>query len=355
MLDMPETVRTEPSAELFFSNIAKIVKATTKENRGADFYLENEDDYPVLAKLAAVEIELEDGSIVSYFDLPREQQPAFLQEFMHSQAELLSEKIDRIPVLDRYISAQNDVVNEALDELSTKSGELVIDDPVYFFDDLGARIDDMAAEFVFEDEPTETKTNYNWDELEYDRLQNLLSGNAKKGDLIVALPVHGHPFAILDLGRPYGKVGHAEVFTKDITDSTTDTESVSIGARREEGVKSNSLPSWRRKSYLLGICHFKVKWVWDGIRSGFQTTSTPVPESYKIADWAEQYEGCEYLYWYEHPIAKWVAPKRFTCTTLIWWSAKNACDIRLSSWLSTMILPVDLLCDTNTYLKIVVE
>ena len=36
-------------------------------------YLAHDIEYPVQAKLAAIDVELEDGSIISYFDLPEEE------------------------------------------------------------------------------------------------------------------------------------------------------------------------------------------------------------------------------------------------------------------------------------------
>lgn len=348
-----EAPAPDSPAVLFFSNIARIVSATDVEGKGADFYLANADDYPVLAKLASVQIGLADGATVSYFDLPAEQKPVFLREFMRCQAGLLSEKIRRAPALEQYVTAQNGVVAEALGGLATKSGDLRIDDPVSFFSDLSARINDMASEFV--PEVPETKSNYVWAEVEYETVRKALDGKAKRGDIIIALPIHDKPLLFLDLFREVGKVGHAEIFTKDVTASTTDDEQISIGARRPEGVVYNYLPGWRRKSYLCGICTSRIEWVWDGRNSEIHITQTPLQDPAPIADLAEEYEGLEYLYWFEHLTAKWIAPVRFTCTTLIWWCAAQACDITLSAWLSPLVLPIDLLVDSNTYFKSVIE
>lgn len=351
----PLAVQQAPDspAELFFSNIARLVEATDIEGRDADFYLANGDDYPVLAKLAAQEIVLPGGSAVSYFDLPADQKPAFLQAFFRVQAGLLADKIGRAPALGQYISAQNEVVADALGGHATKGGELRIDDPVSFYRDLSGRIGEMALEFV-PDVP-ETRTDYVWEEVDYSAVRKALDGNAKRGDIIVALPVHDKPLLVFDPFREVGKVGHAEVVTADVTASTTDDEPISIGARRPEGIIYNYLPGWRRKSYLCGICTFRIEWIWDGKHGEVRMTQTPFPDPAPVATWAEKYAGHGYLYWYEHLTAKWVAPERFTCTTLIWWCAEKACDVRISAWLSTLILPIDLLVDSNTYFKSVIE
>lgn len=345
----------ESPAALFFDNLARIVAATDVEGRDAGFYLANEDDYPALAKLAALKICLRDGSTASYFDLPAAQKPAFLRQYMHFQAELLEEKFRRAPALEQYISAQNDIVADALAGHSTKAGDLVIQDPKSFYSDLRSRIDDFSGSFVPQEDAPRTRSNYVWEEVEYGTVRSALDGKARRGDIIVALPVHDKPLMVFDLLRETGKVGHAEVFTKDVTSATTDTEAISLGARRPEGVIRNYIPSWRRKSYLAGICTFKMEWMHDGCGYGLNIIREPLQDPSPLADWAEKYEGLEYLYWYEHLTAKWIAPVRFTCTTLIWWCAKYAFDIRLSSWLSPLVLPIDLLVDSNTYFKSVIE
>ena len=336
-----------PEAVLFYSNLSCIIKATINSP------LASAGNYPLMEKLADMEIELEDGSTTGFFDLPKEQQIVFCDKYTQYLAGLLSEKIAQVPLLEQYIAAQNKIVSDIIATLGTKSGEPVIDDPGAFFTDLGGKMDELASGFTYE--TSQTRNQHEWDEVDYDRLLNLLAGQAKRGNIIVALPLHGQAWCLLNLGRDAGQWGHAEIFTKDITSTTTDTEYVSIGARLGEGVAFQTLPSWRRKSYLLEVCRFHILWKWDGWNSGFRVIQTPVPTPSLLASWAESYEGKDYSYWYETLAPKWFAPSRFTCTTLIWWCARKAYDIRISPWFSTLVSPSDVLCDYNTRLKETIE
>lgn len=336
-----------PEAELYCSSLSILFRAALNSS------LVQNVEYPFLDKFETIDIELEDGSTTVFSKLPKEQQIVFVDMLARYQASLLTQKILQVPVLEQYIAAQNGVLTDALAALFTRSGEPAMDDPEAFFADLGKRMDALAAGFSFE--PTATRSTIEWDEVDYDRLFSLLAGRAKRGDLIVALPWHGHEWCLINPAREVGLVGHAEIFTKDITASTTDTENVSIGVRRDDGVAYHSLPSWRRKSYLLELCDYRIVWKWDGWNSGFKVITTPVANSGQMASLAEQYAGSDYCYWYETIAPKWFAPERFTCTTLIWWCAKNACDIRISPWFSTLVSPSDVLCDFNTRLKVVIE
>lgn len=53
----------------------------------------------------------------------------------------------------------------------------------------------------------------------------------------------------------------------------------------------------------------------------------------------------------EMPIAKWLAPQKFICTTLAWYCVKKLKDINLTSWYSTMPTPSDILLNENIYIK----
>jgi hypothetical protein len=57
------------------------------------------------------------------------------------------------------------------------------------------------------------------------------------------------------------------------------------------------------------------------------------------------------VYWYEFLTAKWSAPSRFTCTTLVWWCAKKAYDINVSEWYKTLVIPGGLLTDESVYIR----
>ena len=170
-----------------------------------------------------------------------------------------------------------------------------------------------------------------------------------------SLPWHENPKCIIDFGNKKYMVGHAEIFTEDISSSTSEEEDSTIGAWTKDGVSRQTLANWCWKSYVVGVCSYKVKWKWRGINSRFYPVQTPVSEPSLLATWAEKYKGHSYVKWYEFATPKWAAPERFTCTTLVWWCAKKAYKERISPWYTTLVTPADVLCDNNTYLKVTIE
>ena len=145
------------------NNITKS-ETRTSEIKSAEFYLEHEDEYPVQAKLATIDIELENGSIISYFDLPEDEQSEFVDSYTLHQAELLTLKIEQVPPLEQYVAAQNEVILNVLDDqtMVTKAdGILSINDPISFFSKLSEEMNEMKSTFEYEcDIPIETKLAY---------------------------------------------------------------------------------------------------------------------------------------------------------------------------------------------------
>lgn len=371
--DETEHITLNKEAEIFYSNLSDIIKATTITNnitksetrtseiKSAEFYLEHEDEYPVQAKLATIDIELENGSIISYFDLPEDEQSEFVDSYTLHQAELLTLKIEQVPPLEQYVAAQNEVILNVLDDqtMVTKAdGILSINDPISFFSKLSEEMNEMKSTFEYEcDIPIETKLAYSFGdyEVEFSKVRSLIAGKANRGDIIVALPTHNYPKSLIDFGNKKYMIGHAEIFTKSITNTTTLYENVSIGAWTKDGVSRQGLNEWCWRSYVVGVCSYKVKWKWRGFKSGFYPVQTPVANPSLLATWAEKYEGREYVTVLEFLAPKWVAPERFTCTSLVWWCAKKAYGQKISPWYSTIVTPSDVLCDNNTYLKVTIQ
>lgn len=50
-------------------------------------------------------------------------------------------------------------------------------------------------------------------------------------------------------------------------------------------------------------------------------------------------------------LIKWAAPNRFTCTTLVWWYAKKAYGVNVSSWYFPLVTPSGLFTDNCTYIR----
>jgi len=65
--------------------------------------------------------------------------------------------------------------------------------------------------------------------------------------------------------------------------------------------------------------------------------------------------GKQYTNAIEFAFAKAATPKKFTCTSLIWYAVKTAYGVDLSSWYSTLVSPADLYTSNYTYIKCTVE
>jgi hypothetical protein len=170
---------------------------------------------------------------------------------------------------------------------------------------------------------------------------------------MIALPMHGNAYVYLDFGNDQFKVGHAAVITRQVTNSTSFDTHFTVGAQTS-GVTTESITYWSYQCYIVGLQKIEWVWKWRGFKSGFYKQTTllnPAP----LATWAESFKGRPYVKWYEFLTAKWAAPSRFTCTTLVWWCAKKAYDINVSEWWKTLVTPGGLLTDESVYIRRVVS
>ena len=349
----------DPDAALYCLNLAEIIKATTignPETRAqgrseAAFYTEHANEYPALAKLAGIAIETEDGTPVNYFDLPDEQRTAFIDEYMKQEATDIGDKLRNSPRLRTYVAGQNTVVSRNLDACRTKSGELTIDNQERFFGRLTGELNELALNYIPEKTETRGSTASQQGmsgEYTISKIKNI----AKKGDIILTLPNNDNPYSLVDFGKGnMFKFGHAGIFYEDITDKTKKNHFTTIECLTEYGVNYTQLEHWDCENYVLGLCTKKTKWVWAGLKSHLETETVPVENQGLLRNEARKYVGHQYVYWYEFLTAKWSAPVRFTCTTLVWFCAKEQYGIDLSSWLSPLVTPSDILMSNNTYLK----
>lgn len=185
-----------------------------------------------------------------------------------------------------------------------------------------------------------------------ERVRYAWSRSARPGDFVVALPSHNKPWIYANLGHGVNfVVGHAGIIDSQVTERTTSESQVTIEAYKDGGVKRLDIESWRNPHYVMGVQRVRYRWRWRGFRSGFYKESRPVSNPEALAYWANQYVGRNYVRWYEFLTAKWAAPSRFTCTTLVWWCAKKAYGINVSSWYSPLVSPSGLFTDDETYIR----
>lgn len=342
------------NVEKFYDNLCNIVSATVINGSVTKSSVDTTESYPIIEKLASFDIENEYGESVSFFDLSDEDKKTFMETYSQVSKEILNKKIEKSPEIEEYIIMQNEIVQECIEEdaVITKSGQMEIPSADRFFKSIQNRIDARLLE-NFEDQEVQTRSGIKegaTPTIPAETVIKKLANVAKRGDVIVALPIHGVPDVIFSAANKKYKVGHAEIFVKDVTEKTSISEDgVTIGAWTSSGVSLNSLLNWRYESYVLGINKDKWKWSW---KKGLHRVYTPVSNASKLADKAEKYKGCKYVEWYEFLTPKWVAPKRFTCTTLVWWCAKEVYDVKISPWYTAMVTPSAVLTDEHTYIKI---
>ncbi|MDR2010341.1 MAG: hypothetical protein LBQ22_07655 [Bacteroidales bacterium] len=298
-------------------------------------------------------VEDESSEQISFFDMDENEQEAFLENWAILQAEQLSEKFLAEPELEAAVEAENEVIESVLDEEVTevKSGQYHVKDKEAFFAKLGERLSEKEKQL--QEQTPDTKAigvSLSSNAINYTKLRSGLRSYARRGDILVALPMHNQPYVWLDFGNDQFKVGHAGIITSIPSATAAATEPIVVAAGTS-GVGDESLQYWSYKCYIAGLQKVKWVWKWRGFKSGLYKEVTRVNNPATLASWGESYKGRPYVRWYEFLTAKWAAPSRFTCTTLVWWCAGKAYDINVSEWYKTLVTPGGLLTDESVYIR----
>lgn len=347
------------NAVKFYDNIKTVIFATGS-NMPATRNGEAGEN-PLIDKLESIEIEVEETKDnVSFFDMPVQDQETFLTDWTILQAEDLSKKIEIEPELEKYIIEENEIIGGILaeefgEETRSNVTEKVKDNKA-FFAKIQKRMAQRAEEQALamaENEEIATRGIISFNKEDAIPVENLITGlksSARRGDFIVALPKHGKPWVFLNFSHDRFKVGHAGILTASSYSGIDKDSKMSLGCWTDGGVQDEYVSDWNVRCYIMGIQKIKWVWKWRGFKSGFYRTVTkmnPAP----LASRVESYKGREYVKWYEFLTAKWAAPSRFTCTTLVWWCAKKEYDVNVSSWWATMVTPSGLYSDESTYVR----
>lgn len=334
----------------------------------------SENFNPMSLKLNGLNIQSEDkGKEVNFFDLPQEQKEVFVDYLLVDEAKDLSEKIAQAPELKDILATENlattktieatGIAPNAIGTSYTGSARALRQEPKvdskYFFELLKKNISEEFSKKHKKHKEQDTSqeqlrgVSYVFgyqNSVPVERVKAMWARYARRGDFILALPQHGNPYTLVNFSSPF-RVGHAAILTKDITTSTNEYDSVTIEAYREDGVQPHTMYDWTSPHYIMGIQRVSYRWRWRGFRSGFFKTTSPVNNPGMLADWAMGYQGREYVTPLEFLVAKWAAPKRFTCTTLVWWCSKKAYGINVSVWYSPLVSPSGLFTDNCTYIR----
>ncbi len=325
---------------------------------------------PMEEKLKSIQIiEEENGQEVNFYDLSLEQKEDFINYLLIDEAEELSKKIEQVPQLEDYIKYLNESVEEVVDEYDLT--KMSIDEKMQVKTKRNdcKKVKKVDASILFKrlNEKFEQKNkdavvhtkgisySFNYPVVAPKKVRNIWNRYANKGDFVVALPNMFMPYSYLNFGKGVRyKVGHAGIINMKITNTTKLYEESTVECWTQNGVSKNTINNWNTPHYVMGVRDTYWKWRWRGFRSGFYKVKRNVSHPYKLASQASKYIGHEYVKWYEFATAKWAAPSRFTCTTLVWYSAKKAYDINISSWWKPLVTPHELVCSDKTYFKAVV-
>ena len=333
---------------------------------------------PMSLRLQLLDIVDEDsGKPIKFYDLSPEHKAVFVDKLLQEDATTISTRLELAP----EAGYQLELENEATRELIQQSGltMLRVGEPVGTRPSLSSvpgssemsspeiKKVDHNVFFSALQKGIESKLNsqgkrssgfrlaggsFNYPKLSVDKVRLDWVWSARPGDFVVALPVHNIPWIYVNIGDEVSfKVGHAGIIDSNITSWTHEKAEVTVEAYKKNGVKRSNIASWNTPHYVMGVQRVRYRWRWRGFRSGFYKETRPVSNPEALAYWANQYLGRKYVRWYEFLTAKWAAPSRFTCTTLVWWCAKKAYGINVSSWYSPLVSPSGLFTDDETYIR----
>lgn len=335
---------------------------------------------PMSARLSDLDIvDIETGQQIDFYSLPKVEREAFVENLLIEDAATISSRLAIAPEATHQLALENETTQALIQEqgltamsvgssvastsstaVSSRSARSTTPpikkiDHKRFFSTLQKRLGDKM-EASQKSSANEARTisislGGDYPKVSLDRVKAAWMKSARRGDFILAIPSHGQPWVHANLSSGVRfKVGHAGILDSTITSETEKNKRVTIEAYTS-GVQRLRYMDWDTPHYVMGIQRVRYRWRWRGFRSGFRKVCTPVSNPGALADWANRYIGHEYVRWYEFLTAKWAAPKRFTCTTLVWWCSKKAYNINVSSWYSPLVSPSGLFTDDETYIR----
>ncbi len=310
-----------------------------------------EEVNPLREKLKEMEIWGENGNQISFFSLPEAEQAEFLSDWAVFEAAQMTEKIRIDPEVEEYIRQHNEIIVHVLGEesIGTRGINLRVKDNKAFFAKIRERMESLSESAVGQPETKGSITDKG--KVPFERVRAAVAKYGRVGDFMLALPRHGAPWVFLNFAHDQFKVGHAAIIKKGVTLQSEEEYKFTWGCQIKQGVMSERLDYWSVKSYVMGIRKVSWRWKWRGFKSRLVIRKTPVSQPARLANRAAGYEGRKYVNWSEFLTAKWAAPSRFTCTTLVWYCAKKEYGVNVSSWWSPLVSPSGLYLDESTYVR----
>lgn len=372
--------RVSPEIAAYYNNLKTIMYATDalvvndQQLRSSSL----EENNPIISKLNSLVIEDEETRTkIGFYDLPIEQRQVFIEFLLAKEAEDLTMKCTTIKGLNTLIQKENEITEQLLreEEITLKTigqstelrsnGSKSLATKRFF-----KRREELISNDLHPEDTISDLRSASWVisgnnvplvAIPSDKVRNAWAGIARRGDFLLALPVFEDPSVINNKNNQWGKWGHAGILCRDVNyntlvDAKLTLESYPPKNGRKDGVQWYRPIDWQTYHYVMGICSLSYKWKWKGLKSGFYKVRTPVSNPGALADEAMKYIDCGYANdaW-DFITAKSKAErhknKKFTCTSLVWYCSKQAYNINVSSWYSTLVSVTGLFTDDCTYIR----
>ena len=216
--------------------------------------------------------------------------------------------------------------------------------------DSPTRVDSSAEEAVMGYASCSFDIFANYPHTAISNVKKVWAGMVKRGDILLALPKHGAPWIYANINpKVTSKMGHIGIITADIDEKTDIYSKCTVECRLKKGVHQRAMKNWDTPHYVVGIQ--RVKWIWNASKLRLRKEVRPIEDRSALADVAEKFIGRRYVKWYEVAVCKWAAPRRFTCSTLLWWCAKKVYGFTISNWLFAFTTPSDILRNPAIFIK----
>lgn len=197
--------------------------------------------------------------------------------------------------------------------------------------------------------------------------QNLV-GRAKRGDLCVIMPIYGSA-TIINLTKElfgienlnFHTFGHCGSFFQDVTAGITENDSI-IWSAAYHGIGFEPVSAWQQSSYVLRVHKLRFHLDTDGKKVA-EVEKVPLTDS-QIDSYESELRSCSNASFITYnPLVdcrdwiftKYYIPERFSCSGLIWYCAKNAYNIDLSSPQLPTVMPINIMISPYTDIIVCME
>lgn len=304
-------------------------------------------------------VDADSGEKIRFREMTAAQQHVFLERLLAEEAAVLAGKCRRIPELAALwkrrsrrlsrlaglpvtVSDGADGSISGINDITGSGGRTCFPDATGGSPGSGGR-----ACFSVKNEH-----DFNYPSRPVSSVLKVWAGKLRKGDIVCALPKHGAPWIYANLNPRYrSKMGHIAIITKDIPENADIHEKCTVECRVKKGVHERALKNWSTPHYVLGVQKIRWVWKWRGAESFLHRETRPVEDIYRLADFALTFLGRKYVKWYEVVICKWVAPARFTCSTLLSYCAEKVYGQPVSNCLFSFSTPSDIIMNPAIYIK----